>query len=48
MLCCHQGMLHHKFSLEPSRLTLSQGKVYDVTGNKMYAPGNSYNGESKK
>jgi hypothetical protein len=21
-----------------------QGKVYDVTGNKMYQPGNSYNG----
>lgn len=24
---------------------VSQGKVYDVTGNKMYQPGNSYNGE---
>lgn len=22
-----------------------QGKVYDVTGNKMYQPGNSYNGK---
>lgn len=24
-----------------------QGKVYDVTGNKMYQPGNSYNGKLK-
>lgn len=24
---------------------MSQGKVYDVTGNKMYQPGNSYNGK---
>lgn len=24
---------------------LLQGKVYDVTGNKMYQPGNSYNGK---
>lgn len=23
----------------------SQGKVYDVTGNKMYQPGASYNGK---
>lgn len=24
-----------------------KGKVYDVTGNKMYQPGNSYHGESR-
>lgn len=24
-----------------------KGKVYDVTGNKMYQPGNSYHGQSR-
>lgn len=48
MLRCHQGMLltsHAPPKL--NRLTSFQGKVYDVTGNKMYAPGQSYNGKSK-
>lgn len=27
------------------RSNVPQGKVYDVTGNKMYQPGNSYNGK---
>lgn len=33
----------HTLTNIPSDST--QGKVYDVTGNKMYQPGNSYNGE---
>lgn len=46
MLRRNQGMNHGpRDYFLGSGSHLLQGKVYDVTGNKMYQPGNSYNGK---
>lgn len=42
----NQGMSYRPLIVfRSSGSHMSQGKVYDVTGNKMYQPGNSYNGK---
>jgi hypothetical protein len=50
MLCGHQGKILSYSHISKPLLgsfadTFRQGKVYDVTGNKAYQPGGSYNGE---
>lgn len=46
MLRRNQGMNIRPRDCSPRSGSHSlQGKVYDVTGNKMYQPGNSYNGK---